>query len=198
MFSFYKIFGPHLGCLYGKREHLLKAKGQYHYFIDEDDLTHKLNPAGPNHESIAALVGIADYFENLSNHHFDDQQDTFFLRTLAVYELIATHEQSLAEQLLDFINSKNQIRLIGPTSSDKTTRVPTFSFLVEGIKSSTIPPLLAQDKVAISSGHFYAKRLLDSLEVKDSEEGVLRASMVHYNTAEEVEQLIRALDKNIQ
>lgn len=198
VFSFYKIFGPHLGCLYGKREHLLKAKGQYHYFIDEADLTHKLNPAGPNHESIAALVGIADYFENLSKHHFDEQAESFFLRIQALYELIAAHEQSLAERLLDFINSKNQIRLIGPASSDKAVRVPTFSFQVKGIKSSTIPPLVAQDKVAISAGHFYAKRLLDSLGLEDSEEGVVRASMIHYNTTEEVDQLIGALDKYIQ
>ena len=198
VFSFYKIFGPHLGCLYGKREQLLKAKGQYHYFIDEADLTHKLNPAGPNHESIAALVGIADYFDRLSTHHFDNPAESFFQRIQDLYELIAAHEQSLAEQLLDYFNSSNQIRVIGPTSSDRTLRVPTFSFYVEGLDSSAIPPLVAQDNVAISSGHFYAKRLLDSLGLEDSEEGVVRASMVHYNTTEEVAGLIRALDKIIQ
>lgn len=197
VFSFYKIFGPHLGCLYGKREHLLKAKGQSHYFFSEDDLTHKFNPAGPNHESIAALAGIADYFENLCKHHFANPAESFFQRTQDLYGRIATHEESLAAQLLDFINSKSEIRLIGTSSSDQAMRVPTFSFTVKDMQSSALPSLLAQDKVAIGSGHFYAKRLLDSLQLEDSEDGVVRCSMAHYNTPEEVDQLIQALDKNI-
>ena len=195
LFSFYKIFGPHLGCLYGKREHLLAAKGQHHYFIAEDDLAHKFNPAGPNHESIAALVGITDYFENLYSHHFSQPAPSFFARTRKVYELIAAHEQSLAKQFLDFIDTKKEIQLIGTRSSDSKLRVPTFSFLVNTKKSSTIPPLLALDKVAISSGHFYAKRLLDSLRLAESQ--VVRCSMAHYNTTQEVDQLICSLDKQL-
>ena len=56
---------------------------------------------------------------------------------------------------------------------------------------------MEKDKIAISAGHFYAKRLLDSLQLSDSNDGVVRCSMAHYNTLAEVDQLIDALDKNI-
>ena len=195
LFSFYKVFGPHLGCLYGKRQRLLEARAQGHYFFGEDDLSHKFNPAGPNHESIAALVGIADYFDTLYSHHFDSRSESFFRRTGKLYELFAAHEESLAMQMLDFIDSKQAIRLIGSATSDKNSRVPTFSFQVASMKASEIPLLLARDKVAISAGHFYAKRLLDSLSLPQSE--VVRCSMAHYNTSAEVDLLIQGLDKHI-
>ena len=108
-FSFYKIFGPHMGGMYGKREHLLAAKGQCHYFFDATDLAHKFNPAGPNHESIAALTGIADYFDSLCDHHFATPASTFFQRVHDVFDLIANHEEKLAEKFMDFIRSKSSI-----------------------------------------------------------------------------------------
>jgi len=171
----------------------LEAKSQYHYFFPEDDLAHKFNPAGPNHESIAALVGIADYFDILSEHHFETPADNFAHRSRDLYELFANHEETLAKQLLDFIESKKQIRLIGRTGHEKSLRVPTFSFQIDGVPSASVPPLVAQDNVAISAGHFYAKRFLDSMELEDKE--VVRCSMAHYNTSAEVEQLIQALGR---
>lgn len=195
LFSYYKVFGPHLGCLYGKRERLLEARGQSHYFFAEDDLGHKLNPAGPNHESIAALVGIADYFEALSAHHFANPADSFKQRVQDVYGLIAQHEEALAQQLLAYLNTQERIRLLGSRDYRHQSRVPTFSFQIEGIPSLSVPPLLAPDKVALSAGHFYAKRLLDSLHLDDSE--VVRCSMAHYNSSAEVEQLIQALDSRL-
>ena len=197
LFSFYKVFGPHMGCLYGKREHLLRAKGQGHYFFPEDDLLHKLNPAGPNHESIAALAGIADYFESLAAHHFAAPADTFFGRTQDLYNLFAQHEESLARQFLDYLNNRADISLIGPACYEMEIRVPTFSFQVEGVKSSTIPTALAADNIAIGDGHFYAKRMLDSLGLLQTDDGVVRCSMAHYNTADEVSQLINSLEKHL-
>lgn len=197
LFSFYKIFGPHLGCLYGKRELLLKAKGQYHYFFSEDDLPHKFNPAGPNHESISALAGIAEYFDNLSEYHFSDPAESFFQRTQDLYALIADHEEILAAKFLDFINSKNSIRLLGINDSDQNRRVATFSIQVANKKSADITALVAKDNVAIGSGHFYAPRLIEAMGVDDCEDGVVRCSMAHYNTLGEVDQLIRSLDKLI-
>lgn len=197
LFSFYKVFGPHLGCLYGKRERLQQAKGQYHYFFDENDLEHKMNPAGPNHESISSLVGIADYFDSLYSHHFTDNEKSFYKRTQSLYGIIADHEQSLAEKFLNFTNSKKEIKLLGSHESNKNIRVPTFSFISDKIASKELAVAVAKDKIAISYGHFYAKRLLDSLQIVDTEDGVVRCSMAHYNTIEEVEQLIDSLDRNI-
>ena len=195
LFSFYKVFGPHMGCLYGRRDILQKAKGQYHYFFDEDDLLHKMNPAGPNHESIASLAGIADYFDTLYTHHFDKDEASFFARSQALYAKFAEHEQLLSQKFLDFITSRKDIRLIGRHESDKNSRVPTFSFTSNTMSSEKIARAVCQDKVAISFGHFYAKRLVENLGVKDTKDGLVRCSMAHYNTIDEVEKLIRSLDR---
>ena len=195
LFSFYKVFGPHMGCLYGKREILQKAKGQYHYFFEEDDLLHKMNPAGPNHESIASLAGIADYFDAIYAHHFDKNELSFFARSQDLYAKFAEHEQVLSKKFLDFITSLDDIRLIGSHESDKDIRVSTFSFVSKKISSEEIARAVAEDKVAISSGHFYAKRLVESLGIEDTKDGLVRCSMAHYNTIDEVDRLIRSLDR---
>ena len=195
LFSFYKVFGPHMGCLYGKREILQKAKGQYHYFFEEDDLLHKMNPAGPNHESIASLAGIADYFDAIYAHHFDKNEPSFFARSQDLYAKFAEHEQVLSKKFLDFITSLDDIRLIGSHESDKDIRVSTFSFVSKKISSEEIARAVAEDKVAISSGHFYAKRLVESLGIEDTKDGLVRCSMAHYNTIDEVDRLIRSLDR---
>jgi len=193
-FSFYKVFGPHMGCLYGKREHFLAARGQYHHFIGEDDIPYKLNPAGPNHESIASLAGIADYFDALALHHFPAQSNTFYDRVKAVYDIASRHEERLAQRFVDFLSTKPNLRLLGRSTGDRDERAPTFSFVVDGRPSAEIPPLMEPHKVAVRNGHFYAKRLVEALGVADADDGVVRCSMAHYNTDEEVDRLIEALD----
>ena len=74
--------------------------------------------------------------------------------------------------------------------------MPTISFVVEGRKSSEIPPLLDRLRIAVRWGHFYAYRLIRDLGLLE-QDGVVRVSLVHYNTVEEVEALIRALDEMI-
>ncbi|MBM10019.1 MAG: hypothetical protein CMF69_10685 [Magnetovibrio sp.] len=193
-FSFYKIFGPHMGCLYGKHEHLLAAKNQAHYFFADDDISHKLNPAGPQHETIAALQGINDYFETISRHHFDPPPNDILTRQKSMFTLIAEHEERLASMVLAFLKTKPNLRLFGPLESSKSVRVPTFSFTVEKKTSSSIPKTLAKKGIAVSNGHFYAKRLLDSMGILDANDGVVRISMAHYNTYEEIEHLIKEMD----
>jgi cysteine desulfurase family protein (TIGR01976 family) len=193
--SLYKLYGPHVSLLYAKKEHLESLPGQNHFFLD-DQIPLKMNPGGPNHEFTAALTGIADYFEALAGHHLDEPPNTFQGRVEAVFGLITEHEQALAARFADFLSSKPGIRLLGPKTGAAAERSPTFSFTVEGRPAAEIPPLLEPGKIAIGQGHFYAPRLLEALGIPSSE-GVVRASMVHYNTMEEVERLIEGLDKAI-
>ena len=195
LFSFYKIFGPHMGCLYGKRDKLVRAANQGHYFFADDDTTHKLNPAGPQHEMIAALQGIDDYFEALAAYHLAAPANDALARQRRLFELIGRHEEELSRRFLDFVNGRDDIRLLGPASADRNTRVATFSFTIEGRRSADIPALLARQHVGVSSGHFYAKRLVEALGVANADDGVVRASMAHYNTLDEVDRLIEALDR---
>ena len=92
------------------------------------------------------------------------------------------------------MTSKPNVRLLGRTACEASLRAPTFSFTVEGRASAEIPTLLEAAKVAIRNGDFYAPRLLRALGVADPSDGVVRASMVHYNTLEEVDRLIERLD----
>lgn len=197
LFSFYKVMGPHIGCLYGKRDRLLEARGQYHYFFAEDAIPQKLNPAGPNHETIASLAGIADYFDALAAHHLAESPNGLHERVKAVFNLTAAHEQNLSARFLDFAASKPGLRLIGGRDPDHARRAPTFSFTVEGRKSADIVAALERGKLALSHGHFYAPRMLEGIGIADTQDGVVRASMLHYNTTEEVDRLIAALDRVI-
>jgi len=194
LFSFYKIFGPHMGCLYGKREHLLEAHNQYHFFHGEDALPYKMNPAGPQHEMFAALVGIADYFDAVYNRHHDTPANSLHERVKAVFELAARHEEVLSARFLDFLSTKPGVRLIGTSSPDRDRRAPTFAFTVKGRPSAEIPPLTLDDKVAVSSGNFYAYRLTQALGL-DPDDGVVRASMLQYTSLDDVDRLIGSLDR---
>lgn len=195
LFSFYKVFGPHLGLLYCRKDRLLAAKGQYHYFFPEDDLDHKLNPAGPNHETIACLAGISEYLDTVHEHHFTHSTSDRFERTQELFQLFAEHEHKLAQRFLEFINGEPSIQLVGSRSANMDTRVPTFSIQIKGVPSKEVAQALAKEGIACGSGHFYAKRLLDSLNILEPE--VLRCSMAHYTSMSDVEQLISALKKQI-
>jgi cysteine desulfurase family protein (TIGR01976 family) len=195
LFSFYKVFGPHLGLMYTKRELLSNSKGQYHYFFAEDDLPHKLNPAGPNHETIASLSGIGHYFDALYSHHFGRGDDDFFARVHSVFQLITRHEERLATAFLEFVASQPKVHLVGGSNPSAAVRVPTFSIQVAGFLPHRLCEQLAGHGIACGAGHFYAKRLLDSMELQDKE--VLRLSMSHYNTIEDVALLTKTLDSII-
>lgn len=197
-FSIYKVFGPHQGLLYGKREHLLKARGQNHFFIGEDQIPLKLLPGGVNHELTAALAGVADYFDALYAHHFTAPANSFAARARAVYGLIAAHETAIVEPLLAFLRDRPGVRLIGRPSAADGRRAPTVSFAVEGRSSEAIAAALEQRKFAVGWGDFYARRCVEALGLlSDGRDGVVRVGIAHYNTEEEIAGLIAALDEII-
>lgn len=193
LFSAYKLYGPHLGVLYGKREHLLRAHAQNHFFIGEDQIPLKLIPGGVNHELSAALSGIRDYFIALHRHHFGNETAGLHRRVAQIFELIGAHEQALARRFVDFLAAKPKVRLIGRPTGDAARRAPTFSFVVQGREPGELPRRGLAHRVAFGSGNFYAPRALDALGLRE----VVRASMVHYNSLEDVERLIACLDEII-
>jgi len=70
--------------------------------------------------------------------------------------------------------------------------VPTISFKVAGRDSAAIVAQVARDKVGVRHGDFHSRRLVEALGVDDGG-GVLRASMVHYDTLAEVDRLVNSL-----
>ena len=193
LLSLYKLYGPHLGVMYGKREHFLNAKGQYFFFHGEDDIPLKLNPGAPNHELTAGSVGIADYIEALAAHHIDEPANDFHGRMRQVYGLFAKQEEALANRFLDYALAHPKLDLIGRATADHARRAPTFSFTIDGLSSQEAAKRLDAHGIACGAGDFYAPRVLQAVGI-DPADGVVRCSMVHYNTVDEVDWLVKALD----
>ena len=192
-FSLYKTYGPHLGLLYGKKKILNQLPNQNHEFLD-GDVPYTLNPGGSNHEELACLIGISEYFENLYNHHFQDKKASKLEKIKKINILIADHEEKIGNKFLDFLKTKKKINLIGQDTMHDRNRAPTFSFTVDGITSKEVSRLLVKEGIATRNDNFYAWRCLKALGI-DIEDGVVRTSMVHYNNFDDVEKLIKSIDK---
>lgn len=192
-FSFYKVYGPHYSLLYGKKSHLENMPGINHFFL-EDDIPLRFQPGNVNYELSYGLVGVKDYFTGLAKFHGEGLVVEGLSTSAAlVFEIIAQYEETLSARLLDFLNSKSNVRIIGKKESNRSLRVPTVSFVIDNVKSSSIPPEVDKHFIGIKHGDFYARRLIDDLGLAP-QDGVIRVSMVHYNTIEEIDRLINILD----
>lgn len=199
--SLYKVYGPHLGVVYGRRELLERAKGQNHFFIDEAQVPYKFEPGNVAYELCAGLPGILEYLDALDERHFAGSASgsqaglaSQATRLGRVFGLMALHEQQLAERLLAFLTARKGVRVLGPTDAHAAVRVPTIAFTVDGMRSGEIVHALDEQKLATRFGHFYAYRAIRELDLLDND-GVVRASLVHYNTLDEVDRLVAALDR---
>lgn len=192
-FSLYKTYGPHLGLLYGKKEILNQLPNQNHEFL-KNDVPYTLNPGGPNHEELSSLIGIYEYFDNLYKHHFSDNEQSTRLKIQKINQLISSHEELITNPLLNYLQSRNDIRLIGKNIIENKNRAPTISFKSNNISSESLSRLLVKNKIATRNDNFYAWRCLKALGI-NTEDGVVRISLVHYNTQEDVEKLINTLKK---
>lgn len=194
VFSFYKVFGPHYSMLYIKKQILTSLPGINHFFIGDQEGPYKLQPGNANFELSYGYLGYKDYLEAAYNEHFEDHNLDFRNKAKAISELFVSHEETLSKRLIDFLNSKPNVKIIGSKDWHKEVRVPTVSFIVDGIKSSEIPIKVDEYMIGIRYGDFYARRLIESLELMDND-GIIRVSMVHYNTISELDQLIKVLDQ---
>ena len=191
LFSAYKTYGTHLGIMYISDELNKNLENQGHYFNAASPVK-RFTPAGPDHAQIAASAGIVDYIHNLHQHHFGETSDSRLVSG-RVHELQRKHESKLLDPLLDYLRPKTGLRVLGSTVIDG--RVPTVALDVKE-RGKQIAVNLARDGIMTDCGDFYAVRLLEALGV-DLNHGVLRLSFVHYTSEQDVENLIRSLDKNL-
>ena len=192
VFSLYKVFGPHYSLLYAGQDILEKLPGINHFFIGRDELPYKLQPGNVNYELSYSLMGIIDYFEALASHHAPQPIEDFRARMQFVYDLFAEHEEQLAATLIDFLNNHGDLRIIGEPAAERGIRVPTVSFIHTKRKSDEIVAAVDRHKIGIRYGDFYARRLIDDLGLA-ANNGVVRVSLVHYNTSGEVKKLTEVL-----
>ena len=190
-FSLYKTYGPHLGLLYGKEEILKKLPNQNHEFL-KDQYPYTINPGGPNHEELASLIGIYEYFDDIYSYHFENKNISIREKIEKINSLIAQHEEHIGNILLDYLRNNKKIRLLGKNNIKNRNRAPTISFTVNDQTSKEISEKLVKNKIATRNDNFYAWRCLENLGIS-SDDGVIRLSMVHYNSEEDVEKLIKVL-----
>lgn len=187
--SLYKVYGPHVGVAYVRRDLLDALPSQNHFFIGDEAGPYKLEPGNVNHELTASLVGIVEYLRTLVPGDGDGDGDAID----RAFEAIAAHEARLAAPVIDFLRAHPRVRLLGAATPDAAARAPTIAFVPEGRHASEIPAALDERKVAIRWGDFYARHAIERLGLADGG-GVVRVSMVHYNTPDEVARLLAALD----
>ena len=135
------------------------------------------------------MNGVADYLDALDAHHFGEGE-AGSARTTRVHDLMRGHETAMLRPMLDYLRARNDIRLLGP--SDAETRVPTVAMACAR-PGEEIAAELADHKVMCWGGDFYSRKLVERMGV-DPDHGALRLSFVHYTSADEVDQAIRALD----
>ena len=192
-FSLYKTYGPHLALLYGKEEILKKLPNQNHEFL-KGQYPYTLNPGGPNHEELVSLIGISEYFESLYFHHFNNRKLNTHEKISKINKLISKHEENITNPLLEYISSKKDLNLIGKNYIKNKNRAPTISFTSNKMKSKKLSEALVKNGIATRNDNFYAWRCLRALGI-NTDDGVVRISIVHYNKIQEVNNLIKILDK---
>ena len=192
-FSLYKTYGPHLALMYGKEEILKDLPNQNHEFLN-GQYPYTINPGGPNHEELVSLIGIYEYFDQLYNHHFDNKNVSTREKIIKINNLISNHEEEIANPILKYISHKDEFNLIGKDKIHNKNRAPTISFFSKSKSSKEISKLLVENKIATRNDNFYAWRCLESLGI-DTNDGVVRLSMTHYNNIFDTEKVIQAMKK---
>jgi len=190
MFSAYKVFGPHQGIMAIRPELAASLPNQGHFF-NEGKPRYRLTPAGPDHAQIAASAGIADYLEAVAEIAGDKAEGKDPFRR--AHSAMRAQETVLMGPLLDWLQSSNRLRLIGP--ANPADRAPTIAVALEE-PGLAVAQRLAKHGIMAGGGHFYAFRLLQGLGI-DPDHGVLRLSFVHYTSPQEITALITALDAEL-
>ncbi|MGB5377678.1 aminotransferase class V-fold PLP-dependent enzyme [Muriicola sp.] len=192
LFSLYKTYGPHLGFMYVKQALIEKMENQSHFF-KEGISKSMITPAGPDHAQIGAVSGILDYLDTVYDHHFKKPASPSE-RNRAINELFHKHEQELLERLLDFLCSREDLRIVGPDNS--SGRAPTVSIIPLKKSVKVVYTSLLRHKLMLGMGDFYAVRPLKDMEIPRIP-GVIRISFLHYTTKAEVDQLIEGLKESL-
>ena len=189
--SLYKTYGPHHAALYCKYDHMHDLANLYHYFYDADKIPAKLEPGNANYELSYASGAIVDYLAGLGAHTC--KNGTRREQLEAAFQQIEEQEIELSERLLSYLRKRNDCYVIGNPSGKDPTRVATVSFTIKNQDPQQVCKKMDEHGIAIRFGDFHARRLVESMGLLETN-GAVRVSMTHYNTVEEVDKLIAALD----
>ncbi len=189
--SSYKFFGPHQGILFGKREQLQRLR-PYKLRVCSEKLPDRWETGTQNHECMAGVTAAIDYIAAVGRHHSSEVQ-TQREAIVAAYEVFQQHERELAAQLISGLLAIPGLAFYGITDPAKfDQRTPTVAIRMEGYTPRELAERLGDRGIFTWDGNYYAINLAERLGLQQSG-GMLRIGLAHYNTAEEVEQLLAEL-----
>jgi cysteine desulfurase family protein (TIGR01976 family) len=190
--SSYKFFGPHLGVVWGRKD-LLQSLVPYKVRPMGDELPDRWETGTPQIELQAGLAATMDYFDWLGNQLGADGDARARLRS--TFDATTRWEQMLAAQLIAGLSEIGGVTIRGISDPARFgSRVPTVSFTHSKRKPQEVAAALAARNIFVWSGHNYALEIVRQLGIPENE-GVVRIGMVHYNTPEEIDTTLTALEE---
>jgi cysteine desulfurase family protein (TIGR01976 family) len=204
--SSYKFFGPHLGILYGKAEHLEKFPA-YKVRPASNNIPDRWETGTQNHEGLAGLVGVIDYLAMIGREHntmysgwfkeysggssFSGKQRELKIAMHAMME----YERGLSAQLLSGLREIKGLHVYGITNPQQLSwRVPTIACTVEGYSPRELAEFLASQGIFAWDGNYYALGIMERLGL-EAKGGALRLGLAHYNTLNEIDRVLECLEQ---
>ncbi|PSK53828.1 hypothetical protein B9Z65_7634 [Elsinoe australis] len=200
-FSWYKVYGPHIAMLYASPRGQKAMTTLGHFFKGSETLEDKLGLAAASYELVAGVKPVVQYLQGLGGSEgTEGKVDRAALKK--AWDRLALHEERLQRIVIDYLNSKphgKEITIWGEPVADRERRVPVISFTVKGWGSKDLVLKVqekSQGRLGFRWGSFYSNRLVgDVLGLQDVNDGIVRVSLVHYNSEEEVKEWVRTLDE---
>ena len=182
--SAYKFFGPHVGVTAIRRD-LFEQMGVYRVDPAPDYIPDKLETGTQNHEGIAGLKGALDFISSLGEGTSQREKLTGAMKAIEEYEA------TLAENFRTALRGIPGIELYA--APDGVRKTPTIAFTVQGKAPEEVCLRMLERGFFIAAGDFYASTLAEKLGIGDSG-GFIRAGLAPYNTEDEVERFVEALE----
>ncbi len=187
----YKFFGPHMGTLFGKREHLQHFR-PYKVRPCTEEVPGRWESGTQVHELIAGIGAAVEYLAELGRHS-DPSAKTRREALASAYRTTVAYETRLVWRLIDGLQAIPGMRIYGITDPQRSAeRCSTLSLRIGNHHPTAIATYLGERGIFTWDGNYYALNLSERLGV-ESQGGMLRIGLVHYNTMEEVERLLAAL-----
>jgi len=193
--SAYKFFGPHVGVLYGKREHLKRLRA-YRVRPAGEEIPGKWETGTKNHEGLAGTLAAIDYIASIGVTHGGASANASRRDKLrAAWGPIWEYEQALIDRLVQGLMAINGVRIYGITDREEwDKRVATVSIRKEGKTPEQLAHALAAENIFAWNGNFYALSISERLGVEQSG-GLLRLGLAHYNTQQEIDRCLRVIEQ---
>jgi len=191
--SGYKIFAPHMGFLWGKRE-LLERLPTFREDFIPDEVPGKIEVGTYVYENVAGMDAAVRYLQELGQRLGSGSQSGS-PRTVLVnaMEGIRRYEKLLVSEVLGRLAEIGSITVYGIREPERLDqRVPTVCFNVKGFSAAAVAERCAEEGIGVRDGNMYSPRLLNRMGIPP-ETGAVRASLAHYNTVEEVDRFIQVM-----